>query len=502
MTDAQPILDAMTAGRLADADRLCRQGLAKGESALLRYLHGLLLHQWGRVGEALAALRHAAQLEPRHPDVRFALGVVLVEAGEAAAAAEQWRLVLEAKPDHDGACYNLARALTDLGELAEAAEQYRQLLAGHPSRMDARYNLANLHYRLGAFAEAAAGHRQVVAAQPGHAAAWVNLGMAELAQNDAVAAVAAYRRAIALDPGNVDGHWNLAVLLLGQRRWREGLAEFEWRLRLPDAPRPPWSLPRWTGAEPAGTRVLVWNDQGAGDALHFARYLRPLVARGYQPVVLAQDGLAGVLATVPGVAEAAGFSGPLPQADVHLPLLSLPHALGIDDPEADWPGPYVTPPAAQRQGTRRAVGLVWAGNPAHRNDARRSLDPALLAPLLACPEVDWVSLQVGAAAEACQYPPLAGLVRDLSGDLTDYSRTAAAIAGLDLVITVDTSVAHLAGAMGKPVWLMLPAFGLDWRWPRYGDRTPLYPSMHLFRQPVDGDWPAVVAVVAEALRSA
>ncbi|MGE5506652.1 MAG: tetratricopeptide repeat protein [Actinomycetota bacterium] len=452
---------------------------------------GMALLARGRFAEAAAAFASAARLLPHDADIAFALGVAWIQAGRPAEAAEAWRGTLRLAPAHPAAGYNLARALTELGDWGGAEAAYRAHLAHRPDDADAHYNLANLLYRRGERAGAIAAHDAALALRPDHGPGLVNRALALDASGRPAEAEADFRRALALDPRSVDAHWNLSLLLMKQGRWAEGLAEYEWRRMLPGAPQAPWGLSEWSGTEPAGTRVLVWNDQGIGDALMFLRHLPALAARGAVPLLVVQDPLAQLAAAVPGAAGASGFSDPPPAADAHLPLSSLPLRLGVTDPLA-WPGqpwlaPVSRPPATVE---RPAVGLMWSGNPG--TDDARHVPVGALAPLLAVPGITFYSLQVGAAAADC--PPG---VNDLSPLLVDFAATAAVLAEIDLVVTVDTAVAHLAGAMGRPAWVMLQRLA-DWRWSG-GETTPAYPSLRLFRQEDLGQWDGVVAAISRAL---
>lgn len=487
------IVAALGRGDPAGAEALCLAWLQAGGGGEATYLLAVARHAAGRLPEALVLFAEAAAALPERADVAANFGSVLAQASRIAEAADQWRRALVLDPNHSHARYNLARALTDLGDLPAAAGAYETLLASHPDLEDGWFNLGNVRCRMRDFTGATSAYGTLLKLDEKSVRGWVNLGMALRGAGDDAGAEQAYRAAVALDPLSVDAHYNLAILLLTQRRWREGLAEFEWRLRLPAAPKPDWPWPRWSIGRPAGTRVLVWNDQGAGDAIQFLRYVPLLAAHGQRVTVLVQDGLKRLAAGMPGVEAAYGFSDSLPEVDTQAPLLSLPHLLGLEDKAVfSWSGPTVAVPPAERDGRRR-VGLVWAGNPAHAHDASRSICLDVLAPLLDLPDIAWFSLQVGEAA-ACR----AGL-DDLSPGLTDFAATAAAIAGLDLVITVDTAVAHLCGAMGAPAWVLLSAVGTDWRWGRDGETTPWYPSLRLFRQSEPGRWDDVVHRIRHAL---
>ncbi len=303
-------------------------------------------------------------------------------------------------------------------------------------------------------------------------------------------------------------------------RYAEGWDEYEWRLRLPElgGREPALPAPRWDGRDLPGGTLLLTAEQGIGDAVQFVRFAHVLAARGMRvivqappslcPLLATAPGLAATVATTPGAAAAVATGATTPACDVALPLLSLGKVLGIDASTIDG-APYLCADPVRRRavmprveafaGGRRRVGLAWAGAPRHLNDRRRSIAPALLAPLLALPGIAWFSLQKGPREEAIATVPGSDAIARLD-PATELADTAALIDTLDVVVTVDTSIAHIACALGKPTLVMLP-FAPDWRWGIAGGSTPWYASARLFRQPSLGDWIAVVASVARALAS-
>lgn len=488
------------AGRLQEAEAACRRAMESGENPRAVYLLGVVMAEQGRLGDAIAFFEWATEHLPDDADVAYNFGVICQRANLIERAVREWRRTLEFRPDYPQASYNLAKALVDLGREDEAAAVYRGLLARASGHGDARFNLANIHFRAGRWADAAADYRRLLSAEPGHLKGWINLGMAERRLGDPAAAEAAYRRALALDPGSAEARWNLSHVLLGEGRWAEGFAEFEVRLRLPAMRPPAWPQPQWLGESLAGKRIALVAEQGAGDAIQFLRYA-PRVARlAAATVVVCHPALVPLAASVPGVASAHPFEGPLPPFDLFAPLLSLPHRLGVPDPRESWPGPYLRAPETaplELHAAGSRVGLVWSGNPAFALNHERACPLAALAPLVETPGLACFSLQVGAAADEIARMPFANRLTDLAPHLGDYAATAAVVRQLDLVVSVCTSVAHVAGALGKPVFLML-ADPADWRWGRFGAVTPWYPSMRLFRQERPGDWSGVVARVAAA----
>jgi tetratricopeptide (TPR) repeat protein len=344
--------------------------------------------------------------------------------------------------------------------------------------------------------------RQAIALQPNLAEAHASLGFLLTGRGDLAAAVSACQSAIDLQPDFAVAHWNqgIAYLLAGQMA--EGWAQYEWRKRrFPAAFDAPPAGPEWDGSPLAGRTLLVLAEQGFGDTIQLCRYLPPLVAEGAQVVLECAPKLMGLLRCLPGVTLTPPRAA-RPPYDVWADQMSLPRLFGTTLETIPSAHPYLHADAgrsaawAKRLPAGLRIGLVWAGNPAHSNDRRRSIPVAALGPLFAAASGVFVSLQVGPSAAIA---PQFGLA-DNAAALPDFGETAALIAGLDLVITVDTAVAHLAGALGVPSWVMLP-HAPDWRWLLHRDDSPWYPSLRLFRQDRPGDWPGVIARVAKALRA-
>ena len=343
--------------------------------------------------------------------------------------------------------------------------------------------------------------------------AHINLGNARKSQRRVDDAAEAYRRALSLDPANREAHWNFAQVLLLMGRLREGWAEYAWRTKCEEFRAVNWNFkqPLWDGSDLGGRTVLLYTEQGFGDTIQFLRYL-PMVAaqgtdKGGDVILHCPPPLTRLFKAAPAAdgIQLVTKIGDTP-FDLQAPLHGLPglFATTLDTIPADVPylrPPGNTPPALETSGGFK-VGLVWAGNSKHKNDANRSVGFERFQPLLDIKGVDFYSLQVGERSRDIGAPGLSGLdgkIFDLGKDLGDFADTAAAVGQLDLVITVDTSVAHLAGALGTPVWTLLP-WVPDWRWLLDRDDSPWYPTMRLFRQPAAGDWDAVIDEVGAALR--
>ncbi|MDR3517692.1 MAG: tetratricopeptide repeat protein [Azospirillaceae bacterium] len=460
----------------------------------------------------LAPARHAYHLRPDDPTALTALGNALKAIDQLAPARAAFRQAIAMQPDEAETYSNLAFAEIDGSAHDAAVVACRRALILKPDHAEALNNFGKARQ-----AQCAAGipfFRHAVTSRPDHDAAYNNLGNALAACGDFAGAMVAYHRAQRSNPAEPRFHVNRALTLLRYGYWREGWAEYEWRWKTRPFIRakPAIPTPEWRGEPLAGRTVLLYAEQGHGDAIQFTRFAPMVAARGGRVVLSTFADLVRLLQTAPGVDAVARFAGSLPAHDCHLPLMSVPHVLGIDIADAAVPVPYLraTPDAAAAWRIRLAglpglkAGLVWAGDPrpfnreAHQVDSRRSMTLGQFAPLGTVTGLTLISLQKGApAAEAATTPP--GLrLYDWMEEINDFADTAALIENLDLVITVDTAVAHLAGALGKPVWILSRWEGC-WRWLRDRDDTPWYPSARLFRQRRPGDWGEVVTRVAAAV---
>ncbi len=494
-------------GELADAEALYRRIIeTRPDHFDALHMLGVIRHQQGRHDEAHDLIGRALAVRPESVWALSNRGLVLAALGRSAEALAAFDQALALAPDDLEARNNRGLVLQALGRDDEALHDFEQVLAARPDFVQALNNRGNVLQALGRYEEALASYAAATARAPGFAQAHYNAGAALQALDRPAEALGAYGRALALEPDYADAHWNESLVRLSLGDFAAGWRKFEWRWRTSDAARrSPLPHPLWLGEAPLdGCSVLLHAEQGLGDAIQFVRYVPLVAARGAQVILAVHAELKRLFSDAMsdlGAAAVFGEGESLPPCHLRCPLLSLPHAFGTTLDTIPATIPYLAPSpelAAKWQARlasvpRPRVGLVWAGNPAHKNDRNRSLSLAELAPLRQLAGLGYVSLQKPGPA-----PGGDGLL-DLGPELSDFAETAAAVAALDLIIAVDTAVAHLAGALGKPVWILLP-FSADWRWLREREDSPWYPTARLFRQPRPGDWASVVGRVTAELQ--
>ncbi len=540
----KPNLDLLREG--LDHQRAGQAGLAEAayravleaepdEPHALHYL-GLLTLQMRRVPEALALLHRAMTRRPQQDAVRILYGRALLAAGRGDDAVAHFKNLATSRPFDASSRANLALAFLRTGDIASAITAADEAIDVDHNNGDAWFVRGTALAQTKRGAEAVVALKQAVARNPEHAEAHLNLGNTLLDRDDLEAAETHLRRAISLDPSLAEAHASLGFLLTGdgrhdeaidscataialspdfaQAHWNQSFAymlkgdyaagweKYEWRKRHDRFIRGLTTLPgrEWQGEPLLGQTVLVRAEQGLGDTIQFARYLPLLIKRGADVVLACPEALIRLLRQMPGL-RVVPRTAPRPAHDFWIDQMSLPRVFGtrVDTiPSAE--GYLRGDPAAMARWRPKLangfrIGLVWAGNPAHSNDARRSMPLASLAPLIAVPDCAFISLQVGPGSGCVT----AGFgIEDRSSALTDLMETANLIAALDLVVTIDSCVAHLAGALGVPTWIMLP-FAPDWRWLAGRSGSPWYGSARLFRQTRPGDWAGVIERVRAAL---
>lgn len=439
------------------------------------HLHGLALQQAGELQKALEALSQAVAFNPDEPTFHLALGVGLKQKGAKAAAAERFYECLRLNPHCAEACFYLGDLNMDQGQVEEATRHFTQAVTLQPL----------LHE------------------------AWINLGLCQKSRKELPEALESFQQAIRIAPNHPKAHVNLAMTHLIMGNYPQGWQEYEWRFQLDTACLPPLppNLPRWQGESLTNKIILIVAEQGYGDILQFIRFAQPLKKIGATVFVTAPTPLVSLLQNAPGVDQVQNHLQFAESLDYYIPLLSIPALLGTTLETIPHTWGYLTPdpqqvaawqPEFSTSGFK--VGLIWEGKPLHQNDPlrRRACTLADLAPLADIQDLTFFSLQKGPPNQQALHPPDNMNVYSLEARLTDFSATAAVMAHLDLIITIDTATAHLAGALGKPVWTMLP-LAPDWRWGLTSHTTPWYDSMRLFRQTVIDQWAEPIAAMVALL---
>lgn len=498
---------ALQENRMDRVWELCRELLqGKPDDVELLTLSGALARQDGDLEAALSFFSRAATMRPTQPQLHNNLGVILEDLGRHDEAIGRYRQALALQPGYCEASCNLGNALRSLGQNEAAVDQYRAALLLDPGYIDAHYNLANTLRAEGNWQEAVEQYRKLLTLKPDHLSGWINLGGTLHTMSRFPEAMQAQRRALEIHPENADAHWNLALSLLATGDYRQGWQEYQWRLKGPAFPATFAGRPMWDGSSLAGRTLLLRTEQGFGDALQFFRYAQLLAREGMNVVLECRPELLALFASQNPRLPCFALGEEPPPFDTFAYLMSLPFLLGTTLSTLPAQIPYLEPDpelcALWRQRMQSAggvkVGLVWAGSAGYNNDRYRSLPLSVLEPLAGVPGLELYSLQLGSAAAELAKHSWGSAVRDLSGSLRNFSDTAALMANLDLVVAVDTAVAHLAGAMGKPVYLMLPG-SCDWRWLTGRSDSPWYPTLRLYRQETVGDWTAVAAAIVADL---
>jgi tetratricopeptide (TPR) repeat protein len=502
---------------------------------------GAVLSEMKRLVEALAAFDRALALQPDHADALYNRGFVLHGLKRYDEALAAYDRVLAVRPGLAAAYVNRGNTLNELKRYDEALASYDRALTMQPNLIEAHanrgmalhalerydealasvdkalamapdyavalYNRGSTLHALKRYDEAIASYDRAIAVQPDYAAAHSNRGASFYETMRFDEALASYDRAVEADPTFPDAHWNEASLRLLMGDLKRGFAEYEWRWlyeRLAPAKRD-YPQPQWRGEDIAGKTVLIYSEQGFGDTIQFCRYAAPLAERGARVVFEVESQMQRLAQSLAGPAEVLTKGSPPPDFDFHCPLMSLPFAFGTELATIPARTPYLSASADAvaawqarlPQDGRRKIGLCWSGNAAHHRDGERSIAFDALAPLLDA-DATFVVVQKDVREADAAALNARGDILQAGDALGDFADTAALVTQLDLVITVDTSVAHLAGALGKPVWVLLPRIP-DWRWLLGRDDSPWYPTARLFRQDDSAAWPPVIARVREAL---
>lgn len=527
------------AGRLAQAEEIYKQILHRqpDNAAVLSKLGAALAGQ-GKLAETLTPLRRAIELDPDLVEAHNNLGAAFQILGKLDDSVAAFRRALAIKPDHVSAHVNLGNALKRQGMLEDAVASYgraleidadfadahnglgvarrgqgkmedaaacfRRTLELNPNHAEALNNLGNILRSEDQLEEAVAMLQRALEANPGLIEGHINLGNVLKSQGNMGDAEASFKRALEIDPANAEAHWNYSQVLLLMGRYKEGWAEYEWRTKCEDFSYLQWDYgrPRWDGSDLDGKTILLNAEQGLGDTFMFFRYVPAVAAFGGRVIVKCPESSKRLFESTPGVDRVVTTIDDDVRFDLHASLHSLPHIFKTDAESIPDTFPYLRPPSdvsldLEKTGDLK-VGIVWAGNPNHKNDRNRSIDLGLFAPLLDIEGCVFHGLQVGPGEGDIKRLGLGDRIVDTGRKLSDFALTARALEQLDLVISVDTGVVHLAGALARPVWTLLP-FVPDWRWLLDRDDSPWYPTMRLFRQTAPGDWQGVFREVEAAL---
>jgi len=449
--------------------------------------------------------RRATELEPAHAAAHFNLGQVAQDEGDYLTSAQAYKHAVDLDANYTDAMVNLGLTLRNLKETELAEECFWHILQKEPGQPMAAVNMAKLQLERDDPAAAEASCRSVLEHHPKHPETMLNLGVALQAQNRVQEAITAFKEFTTVEPNNPDGPFNLAIAELAAGNWNDGWQHYEarWQTNNTLFTSRHTDIPRWNGEPLANKTLLLFAEQGFGDTLQFCRYAPHLANAGANIVIECQPGLRALLQTLPGVSQIFETGEPVPPADFMLPMMSAPLAFGTTQETVvnGENGRYLSSQSSGAVPNTDVlkIGVAWAGRSRSWAD-NRSLPTGLLTELLgACSNFDWFNLQLEPSSEAYRIIDSTTCITDLSPHISDFASTASLIESMDLVVTVDTAVAHLAGALGKPTWVLLP-FAADWRWLLNREDTPWYPNTRLFRQRLPNDWPEVIGRVANELQ--
>jgi tetratricopeptide (TPR) repeat protein len=462
---------------------------------------GVLLQRMGKKDEAIRHFQGSVRIAPGNFKAYYNLGLVLHSQGRFDEAIANYRKAILLNPDYADAYNDLGASLKEKGLLDEAEDCYKKTLQITPGRADTYYNLGIVLKEKGDIDGAITNYERAIRIDPGYLNAYNNLGIAYQDNGQLPRAMECYKKALQIDPDDPVTHWNLSHALLLTGNFEEGWKEYEWRLRVKELPNTILEHPLWDGADISGKTILLYAEQGFGDTIQFVRYARPVAKSGARIILACPKELSALLQDVEGVHQTVGRGDPLPYFDVYCHLLSLPRILGTTIENIPAEVPYITAnpflvkrwsEKMQCDRSRLKIGLVWAGN------EQRSCSLKSFSPLSQFDNITFYSLQKGEASKEAKDPPEDMRLVDYTDEINDFSDTAALIQNLDLTISADTAVAHLAGALAKPVWILLP-FSPDWRWMLGRDDSPWYPTMKLFRRSKTGDWNSLITDIAKNL---
>ena len=466
------------------------------------------LFQAGDLAGALRVYSKVVEIEPRVVAAWQMIAAIHQLQGRLDQAITSYEQVLGLDPNHVEALNNLGVALHSQGKIESALDCLQRAARLEPDYADAHSNLGNVLQEQGKLDEAVASYRQALRLEPAYFDALNNLGNTLRAQGKLAESAAAYERALHVKPDNPQVRMSRALCWLQMGDFERGWAEYEWRLNCKEFSIPAFRHPRWDGSPLQGRPILLYADHGLGDSIQFIRYAPMVKARGGRVIVACQAPLARLMATCPGVDQVVAEGSLLPDFAFYAPLMSLPRIFGTSLASIPAQVPYLAAETALveqwhrelGQGGGFRIGIAWQGNPRYLRDRQRSFRLGQLEPLAHFAGVRLFSIQKGFGIE--QIAELDGrfAVTDIGSRFTDFMDTAAVMREIDLVITLDSSLAHLAGALGAPAWVAIP-IAADWRWLTEREDSPWYPTMRLFRQKRWGDWDEVFERMAGELEA-
>lgn len=505
-TDRNALLEkaraAQRSGTLEAARRACLQLLAaQPDDVPAMVLMASIAADLGAVDEGLGWIARATAADPRDAMAHFTTGRLLEMQDRLTDAEASYRAAVACAPDLAKAHNNLGVVLQMQGRVFDALACYRRAMELEPLLPEANQNYASVVRDPAALSRALEGQRARLASGPRDAMTYHSMAGAHRELGQHAEALECYAKAIEIDPDFAEAHFDRAHVLLQCGEYARGWQEYEWRFKLPThaGPAERFAEPMWHGRETAHT-VLLHAEQGLGDTLQFVRYANLVAARCGAVILECQPELKPLLLVMRDAPQVIARGDPLPPFTMQVPLMSLPRLFGTTFETIPWRGPYLRPPAERVAKWHNAfrkrrkafnVGLVWAGRPQHWGDLNRSVSLAQLAPLAGMPGIAFFSLQAGPGATQAATPPAGMELYDPTAKIKDLADAAALASFMDLLITVDTPVAHLAAGMGVRTWVLVP-YAADWHYHLGRDDNPWYPTMRLFRQPRDGDWTSAI----------
>jgi tetratricopeptide (TPR) repeat protein len=538
----QSAIEHYQTGNLEHAGQICRKILSRQpKNADVLHFFSILCYRLRNYDAAITNLKKTLRINPSNAEAHYNLGRAYEGKKQIDEAIQSYKSALRFNPYFVDAYINLGNLLQGKGQLDDAIFNYQKAIEFNPSYAGVYYNLGVIFQEKNRLTEAIAAFQRAIQLDPQYADAYHdlgyvshmnrqpdkaiecylkaiqmnkdmfdaynNLGRVYQEQGRLDDAITSYRKSLEINPDFAETHCNLAIALLLTGAFRQGWEEYEWRWKLKDRSRYGFPQQIWDGSDISDKTIFLYAEQGFGDTIQFIRFAPLIAGRGANVIIECQKELKSLICHVKGINSVITREDPLPEFDVHYPLLSLPFVLNTTPESIPATIPYIMTDETivrkweeriRSDNARLKVGVVWSGNPKYKADRFRSISPDNFLQLCMVERISFYSLQKGEAASQVKELVKEIKLIDFTDEIHDFSDTAAIIKNLDLIISVDTAVAHLAGALGKPVWTLLP-FSPDWRWMLERDDSLWYPTMRLFRQPLPGDWGTVIESVKKEL---